>query len=43
MFICNANLVIPKKGNIECHFTNDDKVFKSEVPVGSELRKKQIF
>jgi hypothetical protein len=40
--LCNANLAIPKKGNIERHFTTVHKGFESEVAVGSELRKKKL-
>lgn len=40
--ICNMNLAIPKKGNIERHFTTVHRGFQSEAPVGSELRKKKL-
>lgn len=40
--ICNMNLAIPKKGNIERYFTTVQRGFQSEAPVGSELRKKKL-
>jgi hypothetical protein len=41
--LCNANLAIPKKVNIERHFTTVHEGFESEMPVGNELRKKKAF
>ena len=38
--ICHASISLPKKGNLERHFTIMHKKYTKDFPVQSELRKK---